>query len=192
MYLKYTNPYNPISYIPCNYGKVTIIDDSQQIIVIDPGYIGQRTSAPSWMHYTLLPHIIKTTGRTTIDHLIVLQPSSWLFQAIERLATKMGIKNIYLVYWHNKAPAPMMRNFMALKNMCAAKNITLHRIFTKPITIPLAKPSDTLRIVPLPDTIITKHIEFPSLQVQGSIDNQEITLYSARYKKLRKLIQQTE
>jgi hypothetical protein len=179
-----------VSTIPCNRGQVTVVHSNKQTTVIDPGYLGQRTNAASWASYTLLPTLIKQTGTTCIDHLILMQPTSMLFQAIERLCTKMCIKNIYLVYWQLEAPLPMLRSFMRFKKACTEKEIELHRIADNALHIPLNN-IDSLCITPLQTTIKTTHIEYPALQVSGCVDNQEITIYSAKYKKENNPINQT-
>ena len=71
-----------IDSLACNKGTVTIIASSNQLIVIDPGVIGRRLSAPSWCEYTLMPHLVKKYGTTVIDQLIILQPNKIIFDAL--------------------------------------------------------------------------------------------------------------
>lgn len=67
----------------------------KKLVLVDPGVIGQRISSCSWIEYTLIPHIIKTTGKTRINHIILLQPNKVTFDAIALLCTKIEVKNIY-------------------------------------------------------------------------------------------------
>ncbi len=86
-----------IEKLPCHNGELTIIKTSDKLAIIDPGVLGRRLSAPSFVEYTLLPHLIKNYGTQTIDHLVLLQPGKLLFEAVEHLIDKAIIKQIYYV-----------------------------------------------------------------------------------------------
>src|SRR5579885_38459 len=174
-------PKKPIIEIPCNNGALMMLTVGSEHVVIDPGFLGQRISAPSWAQYTLMPFIIKATGATTIDHLILMQPSIMLFQAIERLATKMNIKNIYLFCWQEQAPPSFMRNYFAMKRTIDKLGIKLIRIAHNHTII--LDNLQTIAITKLPDLIKTADITYPALSISTQIDNKEFTLYSAKYAK---------
>lgn len=110
-----TSQHSSHSTLACNKGEIHIIVANNKLVVIDPGFIGQRLSAPSFVQYTLIPHLIKLTGKTKIDHLILLQPGELLFEAVERLCTKIKVKNIYLVCWDGPMQPSSLWRYGALR-----------------------------------------------------------------------------
>lgn len=181
LHYKARNNTTAISTLACNKGDITILrTKTQELIVIDPGYIGQRASAASWMNYTLLPHLIKTSGSTMIDHLIVLQPSSTLFQALELVCTKVGIKKIYIIGWQQDESSKIGRAYMRFKRMATAKQIKLVRIGHRQSSIELKKLGDSITITPLQEQLAGSGCSFPALCISACIDNQKVTIYSAR------------
>ncbi len=167
------------THIPCNKGSLTVLANKEQLVLVDPGFLGQRTSATSWAQYTLMPTLIQTMGKTTVDHLIILQPGTMTFQAIERLLLIMNIKHIYITLWQGDMSPSGLRSFYSLKALAARKAITMTRIGMIPVTIPLNN-NETITLTPLPETITTATISYPAIACRALIDNQEITLYSAK------------
>lgn len=84
------------SELPCNRGTITIIYDNKTVAVIDPGLIGTTQSAYSWIAYTLFPHIISTTGKTSIDYLILLQPNKTVLNALCDVIKEFSINTIVI------------------------------------------------------------------------------------------------
>ncbi|HSW74138.1 MAG TPA: hypothetical protein VLG71_03190 [Candidatus Limnocylindria bacterium] len=166
--------------IPCNKGSLTVLHDNKQLIVIDPGYMGQRTNAASWVQYTLMPELIRLTGSTTIDHLIILQPGAMLFGALERLCTVMGIKNVYLSVWHGDMSKAGLYRFFSCKRTLEAKGVKLIRLAQQPLTLPLSGHT-SCTLTPLPTMVKTASITFYAHMVTAQIDKQKITLYPAKY-----------
>jgi hypothetical protein len=109
-----------IQKIPCNKGQVTLVVTPSTTILIDPGYIGQRISAPSWIEYTLIPHIIKTTGTNRIDTVIILQPNKTTFEALEAFYGLCDIKKIYIPQWDGRLPLSIWQRFSHLKQIAKA------------------------------------------------------------------------
>ena len=171
--------------IPCNNGNLTLIHDSGTTVLIDPGYIGRRPSAPSWVSYTLIPEITKQTGKLTIDHCIVLQPGTILFQALTTLCTKMTIKNLYIVYWQGTMPYTAWAHFKKLQEQITNTNVRLRRIEKYEITIKLSE-NNVLHIKPLADRLTYQTATYPAISVTAQIDNESFTLYSAQHAKSKK------
>ena len=65
-------------------------------MLIDPGYLGSRTSSPSYVQYTLIPALIKNAGTMTIDVLVVLKLTMTTLAALETMANHLTIHTIYL------------------------------------------------------------------------------------------------
>lgn len=105
-----------IEKIPCNKGHVLVIQHNKQLVVVDPAHIASRPSYESWIAYTLVPAIIKSSGSMTIDYLVVCKISARTFDALQLLAHKMNIKTIYLPKWSNKIPKFAWTSYIKLKD----------------------------------------------------------------------------
>lgn len=179
-YLKFCSAPAPIiTEIPCNTGHVTLIRTGGTTTLIDPGVIGKRISASSWVDYTLIPTIVQTTGSTTIDHVIALQPGICTFDALERLCNGTNVKHLYLVAWDGSLSHAGWRSFFGLKRTAEHHNTRVVRIGTRPTTISLAAHS-CLTITPETERISYQECTYPALRLAGQIDNQSFTIYSSK------------
>ncbi len=172
---------DPVSTIPCKKGAVTVIHDKQSTIIVDPGYISSVGSAESWVAYTLVPEIVKRTGRLHINHLITLQPSSRLWQALTELLDKIEIDHLYIPYWQGSLEKSQLRAFCKLKEQCAQHNTKLRRMGDYPITIPLDY-NNHCTIVPLEHMLKYAESTYRSLGITGMVDTQSFTFYAAQEK----------
>lgn len=178
IYLKFdATPASQLEEIDCNQKKVTIIYTEKKITVIDPGVIGRRISARSWLEYTLMPHLVKQYGITTIHNFIILQPNKTIFDALHSLLEKITIENVYIISWQGKIPLHWWISFAKLQDTCKNKKSNLIRIGKKIITIN----PNTITINPLAQIISMQDFSYPCLQVRGSIDNKNVDVYSAKY-----------
>jgi len=80
--------------IPCNRGEVTVNVDNGKVTLFDPGVIGQRKSAYSWMMYTLLSEIVGKTGYTTIDDFRCDRLNKTMLQALILFVQQGPVKNL--------------------------------------------------------------------------------------------------
>lgn len=174
----YQNPINPI---PCKKGNITIIQDPEQTIVIDPGYISSIGSAESWVTYTLVPEMVKRTGRLHITHFITLQPSSRLWQALTELLNKIEIDHLYIPYWQGNLEKSQLRAFCKLKEKCMQTNTKLRRMSDYPLSIGLSG-TNHCTIVPLDHSLKYAESTFRSLGITGKIDTHSFTFYAAQEK----------
>lgn len=199
-YLKiaYT-PQSFVKNIACNKGYVTFIYDNGKTAIIDPGYIGQRISAPSWIQYTLIPNIIKSSGATTIDHLIILQPGKITFDAIKQLSKSIIIKNIDLITFDLNMKKNMEKSFNGLITEAKERNIKINRIGKTEEIINLTNKTKIL-ITPIriaintiekkPAIIKNNKITYPAICLTcdtKTIDNKIYKIYSAKYLPMLKL-----
>jgi len=183
-YLKLINcPSRVIKHIACNGAQVTLIHNYRTTIVIDPGYIGRRISAPSWVEYTLVPEIIKSCGSNCIEHLVVMQPGKMTFDAIQKLLTTITVKNIHLVCFFGPMKKSTARSFFALKRETKKRNVTIHRIGFSQSSIKVSK-NFMLTIEPLKEQIKYNETHYPALCLTCNIDNEKLKIYSAKYKKM--------
>lgn len=111
--------HNIITTIPCNKGQITLINNNT-LTVIDPAFIASRPNYESFISYTLVPEIIQKTGAMQIDHLIVCKLNKRILDAIQFLATKMLIKNLYIPAWKGRIPPCAWRSYVSLKKTIAA------------------------------------------------------------------------
>ncbi|MDR3550788.1 MAG: hypothetical protein P4L31_05200 [Candidatus Babeliales bacterium] len=176
---------NAIATIGCNRGELTLLHDKKNLTVIDPGVLGQRISAKSWVEFTLVPQLIKTSGSTTIDTLIVLQPGAMTFQAIATLVTKVKVKTVYLVCWQGSLAKHEWREFFNMKRVLEENHVVLKRIAQHEINIPLSGTSH-VTIKPLAKKIKQKEIEFPGIEVFGIIGDQSFQIQSQKLKSTQK------
>jgi len=123
------NAHNTITTIPCNNGAITLINHPStssgcagELTMIDPGFIASRPSYESFISYTLIPEIIQKTGCMHIEHLIVFKFNKRVLDALQFLATKMTIKNIYLPAWKGRIPPFAWRSYANLKKTITAYN----------------------------------------------------------------------
>ena len=105
-----------IEKIPCHKGHVSLIKQNKKIVLIDPAYIASKPSYESWISYTLVPAIIKSSGSMTINHVVMGKISARTFEALLLLAHKMNIKTIYLSQWSGKIPYFAWKSYIKLKN----------------------------------------------------------------------------
>jgi len=183
-YLKIINkPCSFVKDIPCNNGCVTFIYNKGNVALIDPGYIGSRVSAISWISYTLAPEIIKSCGKTNIDHLIIMQPGKITFDAIQVLLHSLKIKKLYLVNFYGLLKRNTAISLYKLKELAQKRNTVIVRIGKKEEYFPLDKTSKiTMHITPQKKSFRYNKTKYPGLCVACTIDNQAIKIYSAKMK----------
>ena len=172
----------PVQTLNCHSGEVTLIYQNKQLMLIDPGVIGQRISAPNWCEYTLMAHLAKEYGTTKIDYLIALQPNGVLFEALTHLLDKIEIKKIYLPVWAGTFPAHWWRHYFKFIEQCNKRGCALIRLYPEDFRT-LYMGDESLKITAL-DTVLTNHeYTYPAFAVSGTICQQTIELYSRKFKK---------
>jgi hypothetical protein len=182
-YAQHTVP--QIASFPCNRGAVTIIYHDRAITVIDPGYIGQRLSAPSWVQYTLMPHLIRTYGTCAITHIITLRNNTMTLEALERLCTTAGgLTTIYMPPMPTDMTPATTRTYKHLRTTAYHKKVALRFLHDDAFPISISNTKNmTLHPVATTETGNATH-EIPGVCLQ--IDNENITIYAARYAKKNK------
>lgn len=167
-----------IQTVACNKGETTLIYQ-KQLVLIDPGFIGQRLSAPNWCEYTLMPYLAKEYGTTTIDHFIVLQPNGIIFDALARLLEKITIKKIYMPVWQGTLPKHWWRHYFRLLQQCKNADCDLIRL-PQAGTRTLYLDKDILTITTLEHTISSHEFSYSAYCITGRVDNKEINIKSRK------------
>lgn len=168
--LKANEPSSLIHHVPCNHGTVTLIRTNKQTIVIDPGCIGSRISAQSWISYTFLPELITQTGSLTIDHLIILKPTILTFDAIDTLLNNAHIGHFYFPYMHGNLQGSLKRSFGKLYAQIKQQKIPITRFYNQKQNIILHEQA-TLIVYPNGQNKY-QTIHYPRLSIEGAIDGQ--------------------
>lgn len=191
LFLKYqTKSVEPISNFECNNGNVTIIATNNQITLIDPGVIGRRLSAPSWCEYKLMPHLAKTYGTTTIDHLIIMQPNKIIFDALYELVDKITIGHICVPLWDGKIPERWWYSYSKFKRRCTQNGIKISYLSAKPYTLELGAQA-TLTVTPLPQRVSQEDFSYPTFHLQGRLGNLNPELHSTKFKQAIPKVEKT-
>lgn len=194
-YSNYIGGQTRITKIPCARGELTLIRTSHEIVLIDPGYLGSVAGACSWVRYTLIPEIIRTTGATHIDHLILLQPMGLGFEAAQELCTLLRIDAVYIPVWDGVLKASHKVRYAKLKESLKVAGTKLVRVGWAKQAIPLSNQQEIITN-PAEKQLRIGDITFRAQKLQTQIDNNEVTIYSAKYvnhevkKQLQEKIQQ--
>jgi hypothetical protein len=167
--------HEPITTIACNKGQLTLINDKHTLTIIDPGYIASRPNYESFISYTLVPEIVQKTGSMQIDHLVICKFNKRVLDAVQFLATKMYIKNLYIPAWQGRIPPFAWRSYIALKKTIQAQNGTIKSISYKkqlnndPTCVLSLEPSATKAVSYYDAT-------YKPLCINGSIDAKTFSL----------------
>jgi hypothetical protein len=175
--LKFTCKPPSVTQIPCNKGTLTLFTINKQIVLVDPGALGQCISAASWVEFTLGPTIVNMTGKTTIDHLFLLQPSQLSFEALAALCNVITIKNLYMPFWKGEMSRGQKRAYAKLMKAAKNQQTKISRIGHK-ILIPFN--ADSICITPQKQFIMSQQMKYPSLELIAHIGNQITTCYSIK------------
>jgi hypothetical protein len=171
---------NGITKIACNNGYVTFINTEKTTCLIDAGYVGKRSSSISWVKYYLIPNILQKTGSFTLDHVIVLKPTIFLFQGLQELIRKMRVKNIYIPEMTGITSSSFDATLKKLLRDAKHYNSQIHFIKNHQISV-INEEKFTIDIKPLAHILSYHQATFPALSVTGYIDNMERAFYAANY-----------
>lgn len=167
-----------IENVSCFKKELTILRTGNSTTIIDPGTIGSKVTAPTWVNFTLVPSLIKS-GINNIDNLIILKPSSTVFKAVTTLIKKIDIKNIYLVSWSGELNNTGWANWQELLSEIKQNNINFVLLEKNKLEIDLDKNSKikhACHIIP-EDKIIKKNkLKYNQVTVSAQIDQKNIAI----------------
>lgn len=174
--IRITTRQHPVTILECHGGSVTLMQYDHANIIIDPGCIGKRISAPSWVAYTLVPALAKHTGKLTIDHLILLKPGIRLFEALRPLCDTVQVRNIYVPYLYGTMPPSLGATWGKLRRALLQQECIIHRINTGiPIDICI---NDHVHFSIEPYTQESyRTMKYAKARILGRIDNKSVTIY---------------
>jgi hypothetical protein len=168
--------------VPCTQGNLYLIKNNNELMIVDPGYLGRYVSAQSYVEYTLLPTIRMRYGTETIDHIIILQPSLNLFHAINKLLQIAKVKHIYVPIWHGQDTQKISHAFIKMKELAKNKKCTIHRLSKSDYPISFCS-NAVIELQQLNEQLSTSHFSYEAYALVGTIDNQPFTFYPAKYTK---------
>jgi hypothetical protein len=167
--------HNTLEKITCNKGEIILINRDNTLIMIDPGYLASRPSFESFIAYTLLPEIIQKTGKLHIDHLIVFKFNKRILNALQFLAAKISVKNVYIPYWNGRIPSFAWKSYTQLKKTLTENNGKIHSISYKKQIYKDKK--SFLYLEPVTTKTVSYYdATYQLLSITGIIDNQTFFL----------------
>jgi len=179
-------PIKIIHTLPFRNKEVTLICHNNHIIFIDPGTLAANASALSWVSYILVPYLIESTGKLFIDHVIILQPSARVFEALALLCTKIEIKKLYLPWWQNKLPKNAWYHFIKLQKIAKETGCKIVRMDKKRVTITIDE-TDFIHLKPQTNHLHYTTITYPVIHAEGIIDKKLFSLYPNQANKKNKV-----
>ncbi len=169
-----------IEQLPCANGNLHIIKTAENLIIVDPGCLGRYISAPSFVQFTLMPHLIQKYGTNIIDHLILLQPGKLTFDAVQTIAQKGSIKHLYIPLWQGQLSKSGLISFMRMKEQVEQQGTAIHRLGNHEITL-IKNKRTNLSIKPVQEEIKKTSITFEAFCVGNTIDKQPVKFYPSKY-----------
>lgn len=160
--------------IPCHGSELTLLLQDNKTILIDPGAMGRRISAPSFAAYTLTPELISKTGRLTIDYLILCKPTIMTFEAVRTLCDTITIENIYIPYLYGELSGPLRVAWAKMYGTLHQQQTTIHRIYENRIE-ELHDKKIALSLKPVGKKTY-RDMSYPCITIQGFVDHEPITI----------------
>jgi hypothetical protein len=171
----------PTSYcapLGCNDGAIFIAHHNKQTVVIDPGFIACRGNAASWLEHDLLKELTKHLGSTTIHHLVLLQPSPRLFEAVAQLCRLTTVEKIYLPRWQGTFNKKQWGHFFEMREAIEDTNGVFIPIATSMI---ISLDQGSYVSIALQEKMIkAPPITYPVIHVRGRIGAEKIITASIK------------
>lgn len=165
---------NICTRIPCQGSELTLFHHDGKTILIDPGCIGRRISAPSWVSYTLVPELICQTGRLAVDHLITLKPGIMTFEAIRTLCETVNVHHLYVPYMYGELSGSLRVAWGKLYGELQKQETQIHRIYEDQ---PLELVEGIIKLTMYPDGKKSyREIAYPSTHIEGFIDKEPVNI----------------
>ena len=117
------------------------------------------------------------TGRITVDHVILMQPSQMSFEAITALCNVATIKHLYMPFWKGEMTIGQKRAYARLMEAVNNQHTKVIRIGRK-ISLPFG--SNKIEIIPQEQIITSKEMAYRSLELKARIENQTLTCCSSK------------
>ncbi len=148
MILRACSSTEKVGTIPCFGKELILIQSPEQRILIDPGCIGRRISAPSFVRFTLIPTLMKK-GILHLDSIVIAQPSTMAFKATAVLIDTIEVTELFIPAWQGRLKKSGWAAWEQLLATCKKWGTALHKIDTTTML-----DAGTIKIVP--DTQLTK------------------------------------
>lgn len=111
-------------------GKLTIeIDPNFQVKFTDNGYFNKHQSTDKIVDYDIKQFLIKNTGKTDIDSLILLRPGYRTFKAGQECCNRLNVKSLSMPFFDgSKFKKSAWREYFNLKRTTDEHGIPILRI----------------------------------------------------------------
>lgn len=120
-------------------GKLIIdIDTNFKVTLTDNGYFNKHQSSDKLIDYDLKQFLIKNTGRTDINSLLLLKPGFRTFKAGQECCNRLNIKGISMPFFDgSKFKKSAWREYFNLKRITENQGVSIFRIKNKITQIPI-------------------------------------------------------
>jgi hypothetical protein len=124
-YLYSIHPQPGTEHITCFNNALTLITSNcHKTILIDPGYLARRISAPDYVQFTLVPQLSKK-GIRSLESVIIFKPSRTTFKALATLCSHYPIKTMYMPAWSGQLSNTGWKAWQELRTAAVRYNTTL-------------------------------------------------------------------
>ena len=123
------------SELACSKGIVSVIKDNSEVIVYEQNGFGRTATLESWLEYTLMPEVIKKTGKTSIDHFAVSSVNVRTLRAIKKFTSTVPVRTLYIPGWQKIIPSRLYAAYQELKWVCKKNNTKLVYVHNRDRTI---------------------------------------------------------
>jgi len=180
--LRYTAERRPdIMPIAFNGTHVYLVLIKDNCILIDTGALGKQKSSVSWAGHELIQEIVKLTGKTSIDHIITLQPNHFTFEALIALHEKFRVKQTYIPIWQGHLKLSVYNAFRRLRKIIIEQERNLTRI--NHTTSHAIKNTLIFSLNNIGKTITHGNTTYPVIELLCFVDSNVSRFYPAKYKK---------
>ncbi len=114
--------------ITCFEKDLQLVQVGTHGLLIDPGVLGRRVSASSWVQYTLIPKLTRQ-GITKLT-IICARPSAMTFQAVGTLIDQVEVDRLYFPAWTGSLKNKGWSSFEKLLTLSKKYGTTIKHITT--------------------------------------------------------------
>lgn len=97
--------------------------DQKALVISSTGL--QKKGLDDWIEYNLQPELIKMSGSTFIDHLIVIKPNKSAFELAAALIEKGLTDHLYIKTWDNWLDGPVYWTYKNMQALAKQKGIAI-------------------------------------------------------------------
>lgn len=128
--LRTAQPTNLHTELVCITKQCKLIRNSNQTALIDHGAFSERANPASWIQYHFIPDLIKKTGSTSVEHLILPRPTIRALEAAIALMQHAHVATIYYPIIQGELSGShraVFRKWYAVAKSSGVRLVRIHR-----------------------------------------------------------------